>query len=864
MKKSKRLLALLLSVMFIFGAVCSVPFTASAAEIELEETGAYSLRFDTLKINGQHMQVDKDYYCMFNPDAKESVPLYAVLDTEEAGYYVLYARNSQLTTGDNTVTIGIVDEKEILDHSMGLANGEESELAVRLEANTRYYVKLCYNYEQDNYGSIDLKLSYFADAEPDERKPDISVAPGVAYEGSIDVAEDKDWIFVAAANNKKHSITLQNLNEEATNFVAEVYDTHNKLLTTVTTAEENTVTVDLEKPSDVVSYYICVTGYNTNVRGKYSVKMEEILPVSVEVPLNEEYYDTIAGFGTEGGRDYLKFTTIDKDAYYTITVKNIDIETHSWDYDTGVQVEILNANSEEISRIKLLPASEGAVTLKLQPDTTYYMQVYNNYLPDTKGGNYKVQISYVLDPDKNEMENSTEWTLEEKYYGDLAAGGDHDWFKITTNEETDYTFTLKNTNIPTHSWSVDQRFRGVIYNDKNESLATLMMFSGEELNTRVTLDPNTTYYIAIWDPEGTTGDYSFDLSKTVIIDEEAVGMANAVEIPYNEDYYDSITNWAGDNKTDYLKFTTLEEPAYYTLTVKNINIPTHPWHVDYQVQVKVWNEHKEELTKITLSEDYEASTTLMLDPNTTYYVRINNNEDNGGNYKVKLTYVTDPEPNTMEEAKLLRIGERYYSSIAASGDVDFFKITTNEATDYTLLIKNINIESHSWASDEIFRVVLMNKYSEILSEVLATTGKEEYTAITLEPNTTYYLKVVDPWDTKGDYNVLLAEGMLLGDVDLDEAVKIKDATLIQKYLAKLATLEGIQISAADVTEDGKVNIKDATAIQKYLAKIETSYKTGQLILSEIEYSEPATEATEPVTPTLSSMFQLTNTALKST
>ena len=42
----------MLSVMFIFGAVCSVPFTASAAEIELEETGAYSLRFDTLKING--------------------------------------------------------------------------------------------------------------------------------------------------------------------------------------------------------------------------------------------------------------------------------------------------------------------------------------------------------------------------------------------------------------------------------------------------------------------------------------------------------------------------------------------------------------------------------------------------------------------------------------------------------------------------------------------------------------------------------------------------------------------------------------------------------------------------------------------
>lgn len=844
MKKSKRLLALLLSVMLIIGAVMSVPFTASAKEAEIAETGAYSLRFNTLNILGGQVAVDKDYYTLFDTNATDSEPLYAVLDTEEAGYYVLYARNNNLTAGSKTLTIGIVSEDESFDHSMGLANGEESELSVRLNADTRYYIKLCYTYEEACYGGImDLRLSYFADAEPDEMEPAISITSGETYEGSIDVAEDKDWIFVSAVSNKKHSITIENLNEEATAFQAEVYDTNNNLLGTVVTETENSVTLELAKPSDVVSYYICVTGINTNVRGNYSIKMEEILPVSVEVPLNEEYYDTIAGFGKEGGRDYLKFTTIDKDAYYTIYVKNIDIETHSWAADNAVQVEILNANSEEIGRIRLLPASEGAVTLKLQPDTTYYMQVYNNYLPDTKGGNYKVQISYVLDPDKNEMENATDWTLEEKYYGDIAARGDMDWFKITTDEDTDYTFTLKNINIPTHSWSADLRFRGVIYNDKNESLATLMMFSGEELNTRVTLDPNTTYYIAIWDPEGTTGDYSFDLSVTVIIDEEAVGMANAVELKYGEEHYDSITNWDGENKFDYLKFTTLSEPAYYTITAKNINIPTHSWSSDYQVQVKILNEHKEELGKITLSEGSEGSATLSLEENTTYYIRINNNENNGGNYKALVTYVLDPEANVMESGKTLRIGERYYSSIAANGDVDFFKVTTDEETEFTLVLKNISLETHSWSTENVFRAILMNKYSETLGEVVCRTGEENSLKFELDANTTYYIKVVDPWNTKGDYSLMFAKSMVLGDTNLDGNVKIQDATLIQKALAKLVTLDAKQNTLADATEDGKVNIKDATAIQKHIAKVEIPYRVGELILVEQEYSEPAEEET---------------------
>ena len=58
---------------------------------------------------------------------------------------------------------------------------------------------------------------------------------------------------------------------------------------------------------------------------------------------------------------------------------------------------------------------------------------------------------------------------------------------------------------------------------------------------------------------------------------------------------------------------------------------------------------------------------------------------------------------------------------------------------------------------------------------------------------------------------------LYGDADLDGKVSVKDATLIQKYAADLATLDDVAFAQAEVTNDGKVNVRDATAIQKFVA-----------------------------------------------
>lgn len=73
-----------------------------------------------------------------------------------------------------------------------------------------------------------------------------------------------------------------------------------------------------------------------------------------------------------------------------------------------------------------------------------------------------------------------------------------------------------------------------------------------------------------------------------------------------------------------------------------------------------------------------------------------------------------------------------------------------------------------------------------------------------------------------------ATSLLLGDANLDNKVNVKDATNIQKTVAKITTFGEIATTTADVDKNKDINIKDATAIQKWVANIEVPYPIGQL------------------------------------
>lgn len=62
--------------------------------------------------------------------------------------------------------------------------------------------------------------------------------------------------------------------------------------------------------------------------------------------------------------------------------------------------------------------------------------------------------------------------------------------------------------------------------------------------------------------------------------------------------------------------------------------------------------------------------------------------------------------------------------------------------------------------------------------------------------------------------------VILGDVDLDGVISIKDSTLISKYAVNIvANFNKEQLLAADVNKDGRINVMDATEVQKIIAGI---------------------------------------------
>lgn len=61
---------------------------------------------------------------------------------------------------------------------------------------------------------------------------------------------------------------------------------------------------------------------------------------------------------------------------------------------------------------------------------------------------------------------------------------------------------------------------------------------------------------------------------------------------------------------------------------------------------------------------------------------------------------------------------------------------------------------------------------------------------------------------------------IIGDVNDDEVISIKDATIIQKHLASIEILSGDNVLCADTNSDNNITIRDATYIQKKLAKLD--------------------------------------------
>lgn len=117
--------------------------------------------------------------------------------------------------------------------------------------------------------------------------------------------------------------------------------------------------------------------------------------------------------------------------------------------------------------------------------------------------------------------------------------------------------------------------------------------------------------------------------------------------------------------------------------------------------------------------------------------------------------------------------------------------------------------------------------TEATSNTQGTNG--ENTPIVIPPQTTA-IKVEPMTSTPtAPTSTGISDSVLLGDTDLSGKVNVKDATLIQKFVANLSDLSKKSQLAADADMNTKINIKDATTVQKFLANFDIDFPIGELI-----------------------------------
>lgn len=110
---------------------------------------------------------------------------------------------------------------------------------------------------------------------------------------------------------------------------------------------------------------------------------------------------------------------------------------------------------------------------------------------------------------------------------------------------------------------------------------------------------------------------------------------------------------------------------------------------------------------------------------------------------------------------------------------------------------------------------------ELCSETI-TTQVIPSTGITVPTETTTETTFFEPETTESLIEPTSApdENLgFIGDVDGNGKINIKDATAIQKHIAKLIAIDETKFIYADTDKDNKITVKDATRIQKFLAQI---------------------------------------------
>lgn len=149
------------------------------------------------------------------------------------------------------------------------------------------------------------------------------------------------------------------------------------------------------------------------------------------------------------------------------------------------------------------------------------------------------------------------------------------------------------------------------------------------------------------------------------------------------------------------------------------------------------------------------------------------------------------------------------------GEEDAFVFIAPEAATYRFSINSNYATGTAYVNDGN-EIPFVRKDNEI--EFSRSFEKDEICLISIFNEETVFV------------NIAKAENsVILGDVDFDNEVEIRDATWIQRHVAEIDIPFTISKATADVDCDDNISVMDATAIQYYLAHMKNIYHIGEAV-----------------------------------
>ncbi len=208
--------------------------------------------------------------------------------------------------------------------------------------------------------------------------------------------------------------------------------------------------------------------------------------------------------------------------------------------------------------------------------------------------------------------------------------------------------------------------------------------------------------------------------------------------------------------------------------------------------------------------------------------------DEEGLYEITV-YVTDLSGDNTQANIEINVIAPTEAPVTQTTEATTLTTVTSETTEITEITSVTEPEEDSSATADETEAV-STEASEETSETTETEEATETSAPAETSSATHPTEIVEE---------LLG---IIGDVNADSIVNIKDATLIQKDIARIDTGIEINLQIADCFKDEKVNIKDVTLIQKYLAKFEVE-NVGEALVryTVVTLPIPTNKATEATT-----------------